>query len=566
MVRNTLKLLTILIFSCVATLSKGATSSQLLNDNKQWLSLDGEQLLKMARQHCDAYACSDTAFLCYTILTERYSPQMERKEKLQCIEAFHQLWSIYFFQHSDYATSYDMLSKAISIVDEMKEPRIDVIIDMGAMYLTVAGSTNSKEMYRQAIQNFRQAFKIAIKSKTEADKKNADIAMINMLISAFGAQQIDSIDAEWQQYKAHRLKNGGEKEFRPQYAHTLHSYYKAVVHGDMDSAMRAIDSQIKLSDGDDASRFLYMSLINKNRVLRQKHSYQDAISVMKQAEQVAKELDMKDLLIGVYAQLDTLYNETHQNELHELYRDRYYQLNDSLSNYRQLKWVGQMEARSSISGISEQVRSLMEKSQRQSNVIQTLIVVALVIAVFSTITVMQNRRLKATNLKLYAQIQATINAEERQQASQRKHSDNATVASPPHRSSSMDSEESQALVEKIIDVMENSDEIFSPDFSIERLSALVGSKYRYVSQVINEQFDCNFNTYIAKYRIREACKRLSDVDNYGRLTFEAIANSVGYKSRSAFASAFKSVTGLTPSEYKNIAISQHKSGFDDQNS
>jgi AraC-like DNA-binding protein len=85
---------------------------------------------------------------------------------------------------------------------------------------------------------------------------------------------------------------------------------------------------------------------------------------------------------------------------------------------------------------------------------------------------------------------------------------------------------------------------------------LSGSKYKYVSQVINEYYQQNFNTFLNSYRIKEACKRLGDLEHYGNYTIEAISESVGFKSRSTFVSSFKRITGLTPSQYQRLARKQ----------
>jgi YesN/AraC family two-component response regulator len=72
------------------------------------------------------------------------------------------------------------------------------------------------------------------------------------------------------------------------------------------------------------------------------------------------------------------------------------------------------------------------------------------------------------------------------------------------------------------------------DFSAIKLAELTESKYNYVSQVINENFGCNFNAVLNEYRIKEACNRMNDISNYGNYTIEAIANSVGYSSTKFF--------------------------------
>ena len=72
----------------------------------------------------------------------------------------------------------------------------------------------------------------------------------------------------------------------------------------------------------------------------------------------------------------------------------------------------------------------------------------------------------------------------------------------------------------------------------------------YLSQVINEYFRKNFSTFVNEYRVKEASRLLleKESENY---TIEAIANSVGFKSKSAFNSAFKKFTGITPSYFVN---------------
>ena len=101
--------------------------------------------------------------------------------------------------------------------------------------------------------------------------------------------------------------------------------------------------------------------------------------------------------------------------------------------------------------------------------------------------------------------------------------------------------------------MENNPEIFTPDFSLERLAMLSQSRYKYVSQVINEHYGQNFNNFLNSYRIKEACKRMGDIEHYGNYTIEAISESVGFKSRSTFVTSFKRITGLTPSQYQQLA-------------
>lgn len=109
------------------------------------------------------------------------------------------------------------------------------------------------------------------------------------------------------------------------------------------------------------------------------------------------------------------------------------------------------------------------------------------------------------------------------------------------------------VYKKVLDVIDNNDEVFSVNFSAGRLAELVGEKQSVVALAIQENGNMNFSTLIAETRIKEACRRMSDTANYGLFTIEGIAQSVGYKSRPYFVSIFKKTVGISPSEYMRQA-------------
>jgi AraC-like DNA-binding protein len=86
--------------------------------------------------------------------------------------------------------------------------------------------------------------------------------------------------------------------------------------------------------------------------------------------------------------------------------------------------------------------------------------------------------------------------------------------------------------------------------SLNDMSKNLKESPHHVSQVINEQLRMNFFELLAKYRIEEAKKIISG-DKERRLTIEDIADQVGYNSKSAFNNAFKKITSMTPSEFRD---------------
>ncbi len=89
----------------------------------------------------------------------------------------------------------------------------------------------------------------------------------------------------------------------------------------------------------------------------------------------------------------------------------------------------------------------------------------------------------------------------------------------------------------------------NPNLTLKSLAGLSGFSSGYISQLINEYAQLNFNDYINTLRINEAKYMLKERE-YDNYTMAAIGLEVGFNSKSSFYSAFKKFTDKTPVEYK----------------
>jgi len=89
------------------------------------------------------------------------------------------------------------------------------------------------------------------------------------------------------------------------------------------------------------------------------------------------------------------------------------------------------------------------------------------------------------------------------------------------------------------------------DVSLSKLSKLIGQSTQKTSSVINQYAQRNFNDFINYYRIQEAKKLLSNVENE-KFTISSIAFDTGFSSLSSFNSAFKKFESVTPSSYRKL--------------
>ena len=199
------------------------------------------------------------------------------------------------------------------------------------------------------------------------------------------------------------------------------------------------------------------------------------------------------------------------------------------------------------------------------NQIRTIIttatcIVLLVVIVAFALLLRKNRQLARANRSIYKANLNVIAAADRERQMRTRYEGEIAAyremmqaANKKYQNSMLGDDDKAALTDRILKVFESGDEIFESNFDMNRLAELVGSTYKNVSQTVNEQLGKNFNQVLNEYRIKEACRRLNDQATYGNYTIEAIGESVGYGSRSTFVTQFKSLTGLTPSEFQNQA-------------
>lgn len=117
-------------------------------------------------------------------------------------------------------------------------------------------------------------------------------------------------------------------------------------------------------------------------------------------------------------------------------------------------------------------------------------------------------------------------------------------------------EQTDILLRRIRKVLNESQDPFNQDFSLNSLAQSVKSNTKYVSWVINETYGKNFKTLLNEIRVREASKMLEDHETYGNYTIQAISEEVGYKSSTNFIIAFKKLVGMTPSVYQKLSAGE----------
>ncbi|PKP15351.1 MAG: hypothetical protein CVU06_16725, partial [Bacteroidetes bacterium HGW-Bacteroidetes-22] len=104
------------------------------------------------------------------------------------------------------------------------------------------------------------------------------------------------------------------------------------------------------------------------------------------------------------------------------------------------------------------------------------------------------------------------------------------------------------ILQKLSEMIEKDKIYLDSDLTLRRLAINLSTNTTYLSKLINQKYQQNFNSFINKYRIKESIRLMEHPEN-ANLTLEALSERAGFNSKSSFNTFFKKYTGYTPTAY-----------------
>ena len=120
--------------------------------------------------------------------------------------------------------------------------------------------------------------------------------------------------------------------------------------------------------------------------------------------------------------------------------------------------------------------------------------------------------------------------------------------------SALSADMSRALMQEVESVMKTRKLYRDSSLSLPQLATELKMSVNYLSQVINQQAKQNFFDYINRFRIEEVKQLMQEKPD---ATILNLAMESGFNSKSAFYTAFRKHTGLTPGQFK-LSLSDNK--------
>lgn len=107
---------------------------------------------------------------------------------------------------------------------------------------------------------------------------------------------------------------------------------------------------------------------------------------------------------------------------------------------------------------------------------------------------------------------------------------------------------------KLEDLMRFKKMYRNPCLCLSSVAEALGISACYLSSMVNSLLNKSFIDFVNEYRIADIKRNLSS-ENFAHYTIVSVGLEAGFNSKSAFYSAFKKSTGITPSQYQQAQLS-----------
>lgn len=528
----------------------------------RWLmELPTGELFRRAEHHRQQ-GHYDSAQVYFSFVAGRYSPSLDSAAVSLCARSLLGQGLINY-NNFNYAEAMNHFLRCSDIAEAhgMTSIMAEASKNIGNIYSQYGDFERSRSFYELSLAQ----------AVLPADTQTVKNVLYDLAIAAALSGHVRRADSCLQQLAALRLNS-------PEYHYNV-NVARAVIRqqqGHDDEAYRLYAATLARALRDSLELpYIGACRSNMSLILGRQGRYAEALSLLRQNEREATGHQQQDLLTATMRETAELYKRMGDMANYYAFLSRFYELYDetfSLTSFNQLKNVQFMHelqrSTREINRLTEEHTRLDERIRRQWLTIGAISCLLIGLMLLALVVYRQKRHLSRAYTDLFQRNRDILDSEQayRRRLAETEQRLALSLASPapaladglPSRAAQT-SQEPQDVLQRVLHVMEHSDAFLQSDFSVERLAQMVGSTSRAVSGVISDEYGKNFRSFLNEYRIKEAMRRLSDVEHYGNYTIRAIAESVGYKSQSNFIAVFTQVSGIKPSIYQKLAMEQLRS-------
>lgn len=516
---------------------------------------------------------NEEALVYYMVICQTPQDDMTDADLQQCGLAHLNAGKIYY-EKRNYAQALEYYVKGLKIYEKCRyQPSI------AKFYNNIGTIYNCFKEYEKGMSYYREGYRLSIQHDDRETRYNLLTNMTNLSVLQ---DSLDNARKYLQMAEAARDTTNVDNNFmylfnKMHVSSATDDYAKAIK-----TAHECLTYSISHKLKPEYEAYTYEHLYNMYSNLGNTDS---ALYYLAKAYDKSLEYNLPNLTVATLLEYGDMYERKGDLRRALECRTEYIAIRDSIYNYRDFDVAKNQQFLYEMDKTNRHIKDLNERDKLQKETIHLqraliiggVVLTTLILWLFFKVY-RQKRNLDRSYESLYEVNQKSVAAQEQLKTrlhkaqEQLKEIEKEYESPTPQdaggpalsrrpRKSNLSELLRPSLQEAIMNVMENTLEYTSKDFSLDRLASLVNSNSKYVSEVINDTYEKNFSNFVNEYRVHLACLRLADEGEYSKYTVRAIGESVGFNSYSTFTTVFRRHTGLTPSMYQ-AKIKEEKSHTD----
>lgn len=531
-------------------------------DFRPWRKWQSQMLLDKSRKLIEQDKNIDSAMIYMSEIVNRYYKGETSKEGTDMfIRAMNNIGYVYLYCFYEYQKAYTCYSRALKVAKQTgdKANMAYLYLNIANLYSVATIIQGDQGNVRQALDCYKQSFACAMEAK---DWDGMQITVGNMVDMAYAAKQMGYIKKELKTYMSMRFP---KKIPLAEYNKFMIKGDQALAKKDYAEALRCFKNMEKsVGETEGAGRYVATAYNHQAEVYSLMGDKKAVFETLGKWNNVIRKHNLKFSRVEYCKSLYELYKESGNTNKARYYELEYFKAKDVLESEGKLKKISEMQFLDQLQEANNEIIAMAKRRKLMYCIIALVCLIAATSSTAMWLVWKKNKKLKESHRVMFERMQdllknddamhRTIESYEKQvEEMKMQHEGQSQAKHPKYQNSTLGEIEKEQIYNKVCLVMSDTENICKDGFNLKKLSEMIKCPYPKVSQSINEMYGKNFNAILNDYRIKEACRRLSN-KGYEHFTIEAIAASVGFKSRTTFIATFKRITGFTPSEYQRAAI------------
>jgi len=431
------------------------------------------------------------------------------------------------------AEAFQFYMRSLSIFEKLNFSE-----GLATVYDNLAQIASAKNEFELADQYFNRA--LSLYEKLGNDKMYAwTISNLGSLYKKQG-----DLNKALQSYKSALAKQYAASDQNSKIAVTLMNIgevFSATAH--YDSAMNYFNSALSSNEQAGNTDGIAKSHYFLGRTLMQTKMFKPAETHLLRSKELSDSVGNTDLSTGIYLALSDLAVATGNFDKALVYYRQYAQsreqLFDANFNNELARLKANFETEKKVNELKNE-KAVQEIDLKNQRLYKTIFITGfIIVSVLSTLLIIMYLRKKAAYIELVRKNREIVTIESRIDDQPKEF---------PVENEELTIVKQRMLLAKVHKVFETDKLYVNPGLTLNLLADTLETNRTYLSEAIRDVLNTNFNSFVNEARVKEARKLLTDENS--SYTVETIGQMVGFNSKSTFNAAFKKLTGVTPSFYR----------------